>query len=186
MRQALSSSVQSNAGAGIKQLADIYQEGIAVVHLAVWVAISIHTFWSMQANFIHFTCSVGQGHFERGTENIIHPVLSALLSCIHLHIHIPGILELALCQEGGAQPEVEVQGAGGGACPQGSLVLLGGLAGPPCCPVQVPQNDAWPHILWVSCSGSFLGSFQSPCTSVIAYNTGTGLWHCASLALWIV
>ena len=99
--------------------------------------------------------------------SIIYPILSALLSCIHLHIHISGILKLALCQEGSAQPEVEVQGAGSGACPQGSLILLGGLAGPSCCPEQVAQNDAWPHILWVSCPGSFLGSLQSTCTCVV-------------------
>ena len=48
MQQALSTPVTSNAGAGIKQVADYYQEAVAVMHLAVWVSTSIHTFLSMQ------------------------------------------------------------------------------------------------------------------------------------------
>lgn len=84
---------------------------------------------------------------------------------MYLHIDVSGVLKLALCQERGAQPEVQVQGAGGGPRPEGPLVLLGGLAGVPCGPVDVAQQDTGSHILWVGCTSSFLGSLQSTCVT---------------------
>lgn len=83
----------------------------------------------------------------------------------HLDIDISSILKCPICQEGSTQPEIEVQWTSCGCCPQCSLVFFGSLVGMTCCPINVSKQDAGPHILWVGCTCSFLGSFQRSCVS---------------------